>query len=450
MKVVDDPEDLEKAKQLGTYSVLSADKDTDKGSSSPSGKRRFTVPHLSLPAAKVPRPKIKHRLSGFKGATAILFVLVALVSGFAGAWLEAHHAQTDQADLSSQKKIVTSQSQLISQIAKTVGPSVVSVNVAISSSANDSSGLFGLVEPPQQAQAAGTGIIISKTGLIITNRHVVPQGTTTVSVTLSDGTELKDVSVIGRTNDNDSLDVAFLKVNDTKGHTLKPASLGNSSNVQVGDNVVAIGNALGQFQNTVTSGIISGYGRSIQAGDSSGNSASSENLDNLFQTDTAINEGNSGGPLVNLNGQVIGINTAVAGGNAQNIGFAIPINDVHGLINQVQATGKFARPYLGIRYTPLSSDVAQEFKLKVSSGAFIVPSQDKINSSVLSDGPADKAGLQEGDIITRVNNTKIDQTHSITSLLGAYRPGDKVKLTILRGEQTLHIDVTLGSLPAAQ
>src|SRR5206468_3856028 len=181
---------------------------------------------------------------------------------------------------------------------------------------------------------------------------VVPSGTTQVSVTLSDGTELKNVTVIGRTGDSDNLDVAFLKVNDAQGHKLVPAPIGDSSQVQVGDDVVAIGNALGQFQNTVTSGIISGYGRSVQAGDSSGSGNSGENLDNLFQTDAAINEGNSGGPLVNLNGQVIGINTAVAG-NAQNIGFAIPINDVKGLVKQVLANGKFERPYLGVQYVPL-------------------------------------------------------------------------------------------------
>ncbi len=433
--MTDQSEDLDKAKQLGAYSVLSAGKTSTK-------KRHFTIPRL--PVATGSSSKIKNR---FSGTTVILFVLATLLSGFAGAWLEGH-TQTDQTDLTNQKKIVSSRSQLISQIARTVGPSVVSVNVAITSAnSSDSFGPFGSTGP-QQAVAAGTGIIISKSGLIITNRHVVPQGTTNVSVTLSDGTELKYVSVIGRTNGNDSLDVAFLKINDTKGRRLTPAALGNSANVQVGDNVVAIGNALGQFQNTVTSGIISGFGRSIQAGDSSGNSALSENLDNLFQTDTAINEGNSGGPLVNLNGQVIGINTAIASGS-QNIGFAIPINDIRGLINQVQKTGKFVRPYLGIRYTPLSADVAQEFKLKVPSGAFIIPSADSTNSSVLPGGPADKAGLHEGDIITQVNNAKIDHTHSLTSLLGTYQPGNKVKLTVIRGDKNLHIDVTLGSLPAA-
>jgi S1-C subfamily serine protease len=211
--------------------------------------------------------------------------------------------------------------------------------------------------------------------------------------------------------------------------------------------VVAIGNALGQFQNTVTSGIISGYGRSITAGDSSGQGAT-ENLINLFQTDAAINQGNSGGPLVNMNGQVIGINTAVAAGDAQNIGFAIPINDISGMINQVLETGKFARPYLGIRYVALSPDVAKQLDLSQTSGAYISESNDPSSPSIIPDSPADKAGLKQRDIITAIDDTKIDQTHSLSSLLGTHQPGDKVKLTIVRDGKTLHINATLGTLPA--
>lgn len=383
------------------------------------------------------------------------FILIAGLSGFGGAVLENHNSSgIVSGNLTSQDKVVTSASQLITQIAKTVGPSVVSVNVDITSASSpdgsSGSGGFGLYgfSQPENEQAAGTGIIISSDGLIITNRHVVPDGTTSVSVTLSDGTELKNVSVIGRTSDSDSLDIAFLKINDAAGHKLTPAVIGDSSDVQVGDNVVAIGNALGQFQNTVTSGIISGYGRSVQASDSSGDASTAENLDDLFQTDAAINEGNSGGPLVNLNGQVIGINTAIAG-DAQNIGFAIPINDVKGLIDQVVKTGKFSRPYLGVRYIPLTADVANEYNLSVSNGAFIAPSSDPTQPSVVSGSPAASANLQVNDIITAVNGTAIDQSHDLTGLLDQHQPGDKVTLTIVRGSQTLHIAVTLGSLPSS-
>ncbi|HEX4773973.1 MAG TPA: trypsin-like peptidase domain-containing protein, partial [Candidatus Saccharimonadales bacterium] len=326
----------------------------------------------------------------------VAFLLATILAGFGGAWLEGR--QNSNSDILStsvnnQKKVVTSESQLISQIAKTVGPSVVSVNVNITATSSQSQtgfGLFGFSQPEQE-QAAGTGIIIDSSGLIVTNRHVVPDGTTNVSVTLSDGTELKDVSVVGRTSDSDTLDIAFLKINNAQGHKLTPAVIGDSSTVQVGDDAVAIGNALGQFQNTVTSGIISGYGRSVQASDSSGDASTAENLDDLFQTDAAINEGNSGGPLVNLNGQVIGINTATAG-NAQNIGFAIPINDVKGLINQVVKNGSFSRPYLGVRYIPLTADVANEFNLSVQNGAFVAPSNDPTNPSIVPGSPADKAG----------------------------------------------------------
>lgn len=385
------------------------------------------------------------------GLFAALFAGLILVSGFAGARIQSNNSSgLVTGSLNKQKKVVTRQSQLISQIAKTVGPSVVSVNVEVtssSSSATDAFGAFGFAGQPQTQQGAGTGIIISSSGLIVTNRHVVPVGTTKVSVTLSDGTELKDVSVVGRTNDSDSLDVAFLKINDAKGQKLTPAVLGNSADTEVGDDVVAIGNALGQFQNTVTSGILSGYGRSVQATDSSGDSRTAENLDNLFQTDAAINEGNSGGPLVNMNAQVIGINTASAG-NAQNIGFAIPIDDIRGLVNQVLKNGKFARPYIGIRYVPLSSDIASTYGVKVQKGALIVPSSDQSDPSVLPDSPADKAGLEEKDVIIAVNGTKVNQTHSLTSLLNKHEPGDRVTLTVNRDGKTIEVPITLGTAPS--
>ncbi|HSX47646.1 MAG TPA: trypsin-like peptidase domain-containing protein [Patescibacteria group bacterium] len=376
----------------------------------------------------------------------IIAIILAFVSGFGGALIEKHSSKNDVTvgSLSKQKKIVTSESELISQIAKTVGPSVVSVNVDISSNSSNNVDIFGN-NIPQSQQAEGTGIIISSSGLIVTNRHVVPEGTTNVSVTLSDGTELKDVSLVGRTNSNDSLDVAFLKIKNANGHKLTSAVVGDSSLVQIGDSVVAIGNALGQFQNTVTSGIISGHGRSIQAGDPSG--TSSENLDNLFQTDAAINEGNSGGPLVNLNGQVIGINTATAGG-AQNIGFAIPINSIKGLIDQVLKTGKFARPYIGVRYIPLTPDIASQFNLGVNNGAYLAPSNDPSSPTILPDSPADKAGLKEKDIIVAISGTNIDETHDLTSLIDKYKPGDKITLTINRSGSTKQIDVTLGSEPS--
>jgi serine protease Do len=214
--------------------------------------------------------------------------------------------------------------------------------------------------------------------------------------------------------------------------------------MQVGDPVVAIGNALGQFQNTVTSGIISGYGRSVEASDSTG--ATSEDLDDLIQTDAAINEGNSGGPLTNLNGQVIGINVAVAS-DAQNIGFSIPINDVTGLIKSVEQTGKLEQPYLGIEYVPLSTAVAQQYNLKIDNGAYIPSSSAIGTSSIIAGGPAANAGLKEGDIITKVNGVSVNQTTSLTSILDKLSVGQKITLTVVRNSKTFSIKATLGSAP---
>lgn len=395
----------------------------------------------------------------------ILIIILSLSSGLLGGYIESKNNNFGSVgmSLSNQKKIVTSQSQLITQIAKQVSPSVVSINVTINTgSGSNTTGsgldLFGFTQSGGgQEQAAGTGIIISSNGLIVTNRHVVPVGTTNVTVTLNNGVLLKNVSVIGRTSQSSSLDIAFLKINNLQGQKLTPAVIGNSSDVQIGDSVVAIGNALGQFQNTITSGIISGFGRNVTASSSTGSgglnpfssssASSSENLTDLFQTDAAINEGNSGGPLVNMNGQVIGINTAIAG-NAQNIGFSIPINDVTGLINQVLKTGKFAVPYLGVMYIPINSTIASEYNLSVINGAFIAPSNNPSQSSVISGSPADKAGLQVNDIITAVNGVNINQTNSLTGLLDQYKPGDSVNLSVIRGNKVININVTLGAEPA--
>ena len=394
------------------------------------------------PKSKLPEPtRPDNNLLSLLRKRAVQLVALCFIVGFAGGVIGARSSNRITSlnnNTTASKQVVTTQSQLINQIAKDVGPSVVSVDVTTQS---NQTSFFGFSSPVQQ-QAAGTGIIISSDGVIMTNRHVVPAGTSTVSITLSDGTKLDNVSVIGRTADSDSLDIAFLKVNDKKGKTLVPAKIGDSSKMQVGDMAVAIGNALGQFQNTVTSGIISGYGRSVQAGDQS--AASTETLQNLFQTDAAINEGNSGGPLVNADGQVIGINTAIAG-NAQNIGFAIPVNDVQGLMKSVLNTGKLERPYLGVRYVSLTDDLAYQYNLSVKRGAYIAPGGGQV--SIISGSPADKAGLQEKDIITKVNNDSIDENNSLTSVLGRHSVGDKVTLTVIRDGKTLTIPVTLEAAP---
>jgi len=331
-----------------------------------------------------------------------------------------------------QREIINTQGDLISTISNDVGPSVVSVNVTSVSVSQD---FFGFGRQTEQ-QSAGTGIILSSDGLIITNRHVVQTGTSKVSITLSSGVEVKDVKVVGRTNKSDPIDVAFLKITDASGLELVPAVLGDSSNVEVGDSVVAIGNALGQFQNTVTSGIISGFGRDIKAYDGS----SLEPLQNLFQTDAAINGGNSGGPLVNSASEVIAINVATAG--ADNISFAIPINDVKGLVETVLAEGKLVRPYLGIRYIPVTDDIAFNLDLPVKRGAYI-PKGTDTQSSIFADSPAEKAGLKDEDIIIEIDGTKIDEKTSIVGVLGKKRVGDVVELKVLRNGEEKILQVVL-------
>jgi len=374
-------------------------------------------------------------------AKRIVLILVCGLVGFGGGLLGAQvnkGGNLAQTTTAQKQQYVSSEGQLIAQIAKDVGQSVVSIEAQSQTSVQD---IFGFSFPQQQT-GAGTGFIVSDSGIVVTNRHVVPAGTTDMSVTLSDGTKFTDVKVIGRTSQSSSLDVAFLKINDLKGKKLTPVTLGDSSKMQVGDRVIAIGNALGQFQNTVTSGIISGYGRDVTATDQTG--LGTETLSDLFQTDAAINPGNSGGPLVNISGEVIGINTAVAGG-AQNIGFAIPVNDIKGLIEGVLADGELKQPYLGVRYLSLTDDIAYQYNLSVNRGAYIAPSN---QTSVLPDSPADKAGLKEKDIITKVNNIAIDNKTNLSSALSRFRVGDSVKLTVIRAGKTMTLNATLEAAPS--
>lgn len=402
-----------------------------------------TVQH----AATVSAPRSAQAARRTKLFTAAFVGISVFALGFGGGWLGAA-SQSDNEDarvIAEQKTVVTNTANLVSAIAGDVGESVVSVNVTSQTPGSSYGGLFGFGYGPYTQESAGTGVILSSDGLILTNRHVVPSGTTDVSVTLSDGTVLEKVKVIARTSSRDTLDIAFLKVEDDEGKKLVAAKLGDSSKMKVGDAVVAIGNTLGQFQNTVTSGIISGYGRSLVAGGGDGSQA--ENLDDMFQTDAAINEGNSGGPLVNMNGEVIGINTAIAS-DAQTVGFAIPINNVKGLIGNVKKSGKLERPYLGVVYVMLTDDIAKEYDLATNRGAYIPKTADMGGETVLKDGPADEAGIEEGDIITKIDGVDINEKSSLLSILSKHKAGDSVELTILRGDATKTITVKLGVAPA--
>lgn len=318
-------------------------------------------------------------------------------------------------------KIVTQEEADISSVAEKVSPSVVSVLTT-----SQSGSFYG---SSSEEDGAGTGIIVGKNGYIMTNKHVV-SGANTVSVVLSDGTSYDNVQVVGTDPLND---VAFLKIPNVS--NLPVAELGDSTTIRVGQQVIAIGNSLGQYQNTVTAGIISGTGRpvSAQAGDSV------ENLTDLIQTDAAINPGNSGGPLLNLQGQVIGINTATVE-DAQGIGFAIPIGATKGILKGVLASKGVQRAYLGVNYVPITADVAQHYNLSVKQGAYVYNGN---QSAIVSGGPAARAGIQNKDVITKVNGLAVGQRGSLSTLVGEYAPGDTIQLTVLRGGQTMTLNVTL-------
>ena len=359
-------------------------------------------------------------------------ILLCFVAGFLGSWafISSGIIQLKSGNtISESRDRVLAEGEVITDVAKTVSPSVVSI---LTQSVTRSP-YFGAATQAQEG--AGTGIIISSDGYILTNKHVIPDGVSSVSIALTNGKTYEDVAVVGRDPLND---IAFLKIKNVTG--LTAAKIGNSSSMQVGQKVVAIGNALGQFQTTVTAGIISGVGRPLTASD--GTNTGTEQLENLFQTDAAINPGNSGGPLVNLNGDVIGINTAVAQ-NAQGIGFAIPINDAKGLIKGVLASGEIKRAYLGVHYVTLTPDIAKNFKLDREIGAYLGGSNE---APVIAGSPADKAGLKIGDIITKVNGVELTERVTLIGQLSQSVPGDQVTLTIVRDKKELTVKVTLDKL----
>ncbi len=265
--------------------------------------------------------------------------------------------------------------------------------------------------PKNQQSTIGTGFIVSDQGIIVTNKHVVADSSLKYTVVTKDGKKLDVVKIYRDPNQ----DLAIVKVNSING--AKPLELGDSSKLKVGQLAIAIGNALGKFDNTVTTGVVSGLGRSVAAGDPFG--GNTEQLSNLIQTDAAINPGNSGGPLLNSSGQVIGVNVATTEG-AQNIGFAIPIDTVKKLVDDFAKTGTISRPFLGVRYRVVTRDIA--LLNQVPQGAYI--------QEIVPDSPADKAGIQAGDIITKIDNQAVDSETKISDVVGNKKVGQTVTLDI--------------------
>ncbi|OIP80434.1 MAG: hypothetical protein AUK20_01340 [Parcubacteria group bacterium CG2_30_45_37] len=300
----------------------------------------------------------------------------------------------------------------------------------------DFNDLFGQQAVPQYRQngtekteiGGGTGFIVSADGYIITNRHVVLDQAAEYTVLMNDEAKYP-AKVLARDALND---LAVLKIEKDN---LPTVELGDSANLKVGQSVIAIGNALGEFRNTVSTGVISGLARSVTAG---GAGIGNEQLINVIQTDASINPGNSGGPLLNIAGQVIGINTAMAQG-AQNIGFAIPINEVKSTIESVQKNGRIVRPWLGVRYVIINKAIADANKLSVDYGAIIVRGQNRTDLAVIPGSPADKAGLVENDIILEINPSggsgqagqKITEENLLANLVVKFKPGDEITLRVM-------------------
>jgi len=281
----------------------------------------------------------------------------------------------------------------------------------------------------------GTGFLISKDGYIVTNKHVVDQPDIEYSVMTDDG-ESHDAKVIAK---DPTFDIAVIKI---EGDNYPFLTFGDSDKIEVGQTAVAIGNALAEFRNTVSVGVISGLSRSITAGDGMG---SSERLDGVIQTDAAINPGNSGGPLLDLDGNVIGVNVATAG--AENIGFALPANTVKTVAAAVQKDGKISRPYLGIRYIPIDADLKKRNTLSVDYGVLVVRGDQISDLAVAPGSPADKAGIVENDIVLTIDGEKIDETHALATLLRKKNIGDTIKLTILHKGSEKTVDVKLEAFP---
>lgn len=289
------------------------------------------------------------------------------------------------------------------------------------------------IETETQKIGGGTGFIISSDGMILTNRHVISQNNADYTVITNDGNEYKArILAVDSVND-----VAVVKIDASD---LPTVEFGDSGSLKEGQTVIAIGYALGEYDNSVTKGVISGLNRSITAGGYGGTNR--ENLENIIQTDAAINSGNSGGPLVNLAGQVIGINTAVDF-SGQLIGFAIPINDAKEDINSVKDNGKIVKPYLGVRYVLLNEDIVAENSLDVDYGALVVRGEGEGQLAVIPGSPADKAGIVENDIILEIDGKKIQKGNDLSKMIAKYKVSDEIKIKLWHKGDEKEITVKL-------
>jgi S1-C subfamily serine protease len=369
----------------------------------------------------------------------LISVLASAITGFFSGGIAYTYINRSQSEQSQSTKVDVSQeeSAIIDVVDKT-NPSVVSISISkqIAPTRQFSPFNFFFPNTPQdnseqeQTIGGGSGFIVSSNGLIVTNRHVVEDDSATYTVVLSDGEEIQaEVKALHPTQD-----LALIQIDKTG---LVPLEFANSDEIKVGQTAIAIGNALAEFDNTVSRGVISGLSRSIIASDGRGNS---EQLSEVIQTDAAINQGNSGGPLLDINAKVVGVNVATAEG-AQSIGFAIPGNIVIRMIEDYNEFGKIRVPYIGVRYTMITPNSEQAKQYGVNQGALIIG--DAQAPAIVANSPAAKAGLQSGDIITKINDTELTIKQPLASVLARYKVGDTVNISIIRDGNTQTLSLVL-------
>lgn len=420
----------------------------------------YQLPDINFPQIKKLSSFFKVR--GRKGGFVILVSIISFLSGAMGGIFSSSYISGEfknnflkydnNAGLDvfknegQQYASVIGQENAVIGVVNEVSPAVVSIiiskNMPIFEEyyANPFGSLFPDFQVPQYRQkgtelqeiGGGSGFIISVDGLILTNKHVVSDKDAEYTVLANDGNKYPaKVLAIDPTQD-----LALIKID--KADSLPTVKLGDSDSLQIGQTIITIGNALGEFRNTVSVGVISGLSRTITA---SGGGIS-ETIEDVIQTDAAINPGNSGGPLLNLKGEVVGINTAVVSG-AQNIAFAIPINKAKKDIESVKSSGKIIYPFLGVRYVLINDTVQSDNKLSVNYGAWLQKGENG-EAAVSAGSAAEKAGLKEGDIILEFNGEKITEDNILSEIIMKYNPGDKIDLKILRGGKEMMVAVTLG------
>jgi serine protease Do len=353
---------------------------------------------------------------------AITIPLAGVVGGLGGYFFGRQVIVTeDGEEIPIQQVVQVEESSAVIEAVEKVSPAVVSI--VARAGQNSPFGFSG-------EAGAGSGFIITADGLIATNRHVVADSDLKYTVGLQDGRTFP-ATIVSR---DPTFDFAIMKI---EAENLPIVELGSSDNVKIGERVIAIGNAFGELQNTVTAGVISARNRTIEAQDGF---ASVELLEGLLQTDAAINPGNSGGPLVNISGQVIGVNTATDLGS-ENIGFAIPIDDAKVAIESVIKVGTIQRPFLGVRYVNLNKEIAELNELSHEQGALIVA--DRTGSAVVKGSPADKLGIEEGDIILSLGEDKITPDRSLAAILRKHRPGEEIIVTWINQDKEKQKAITL-------